>query len=139
MGHRQLSDEEREKLFAPLLRHVRERLNVLSGGDSSLLFALRRKLAKELTYDERSRPADRRKLKHRKYREQGGKCAVCHREMTEQYSELDRFQAPLGYTAENMRLLCHDCHIEEQRSKRYDTLHDSRSCVDVVSRADCCS
>ena len=51
----------------------------LSNGDAGLLFALRRKIYKELTYDERTKPMARRKLKEQKRKEQGGLCPVCHR------------------------------------------------------------
>lgn len=39
-----------------LLNEVRQKLEKLSGGDPELLFAFRRKVAKELTCDERSKP-----------------------------------------------------------------------------------
>ncbi len=49
----------------------------MSHGDPELLFAYRRKLFKELTYDERSKPSVRRRLKAIKRAEQHGLCAVC--------------------------------------------------------------
>jgi hypothetical protein len=63
MGNRQLTPEERERLFAPLIRGVRERLDELSGGDPELRFALNRKLFKDLSYDERGKPMERKALK----------------------------------------------------------------------------
>ena len=42
-----------------LLEEVRARLTSLAGDDSTLLFAYRRKIYKELTYDERGKPAHR--------------------------------------------------------------------------------
>ena len=63
MPNRQLISEELEKLFAPLLPEVRERIVILSGEDKDLQWALHRKLFKELTYDERGKPMQRRKLK----------------------------------------------------------------------------
>lgn len=39
-----------------LLSEIRQRLAALSAGDAELEFALRRKIAKELGYDERSKP-----------------------------------------------------------------------------------
>jgi hypothetical protein len=54
--NRQLTQEEREGLFVPFLADVQARLVELSGGNADLLWALRRKLAKELTYLERSKP-----------------------------------------------------------------------------------
>jgi hypothetical protein len=54
MANRQLTKAELQEVVAPLLTSVRARLVKLSGGDPALLWALRRKHAKELTYDERS-------------------------------------------------------------------------------------
>jgi hypothetical protein len=66
MTNRRLTKEELTELFAPLLSDVRGRLITLSGGDAELLWALRRKLSKELTYDERSKPVQRKMLKLKK-------------------------------------------------------------------------
>lgn len=46
-----------------LLKEVRQRLATLSDGDPLLLFAYRRKVFKELIYDERGKPMVRAKLK----------------------------------------------------------------------------
>jgi hypothetical protein len=67
--NRRLTDEERDHLL-PLLNDVRERLRVLAGDDAELLWALRRKLYKELMYDERGKPMQRRALKTFKRKEQ---------------------------------------------------------------------
>ena len=56
MANRQLTQEELVQMFRPILEEVRARLRDASGGDPQLLWALRRKLAKELTYDERGKP-----------------------------------------------------------------------------------
>jgi hypothetical protein len=63
MGNPQLSREQRAELFAPLFKSVDAQILALSGGDEQLMWALRRKFAKELIYLERSRPAARKKLK----------------------------------------------------------------------------
>ena len=55
-----------------MLAEIRVRLEVFSNGDRELLFAYRRKVFKELTYDERDKPAVRRKLKDLKWKEQRG-------------------------------------------------------------------
>src|SRR5208282_414462 len=60
--NRQLNKDELA-LVKPLLDEIRGRLEVLSGGDRKLLFAYRRKVVKELGYDERSKPVARAKLK----------------------------------------------------------------------------
>ncbi|RYZ13049.1 MAG: hypothetical protein EOO70_08835, partial [Myxococcaceae bacterium] len=64
--NRQLSPTELANLFQPLLDDVRGRLRELAGDDDDLHFALRRKLFKELTYDERSKPMQRQALKRQK-------------------------------------------------------------------------
>ena len=62
MANRQLTPEELEQANA-LLDDIRSKLVALSAGEKDLLFAYRRKIFKELTYDERSKPMVRRKLK----------------------------------------------------------------------------
>ena len=63
MANRQLSSEELANIARPFIAEVRRRLTELSAGDADLHWALRRKLAKELTYDERTTPMERRALK----------------------------------------------------------------------------
>src|SRR2546427_67504 len=53
------------------------RIDTLSAGDPELKFAYRRKIGKELGYDERSKPTIRRALKMKKRKAQDGKCAIC--------------------------------------------------------------
>ena len=83
------------------------------------MFAYRRKLFKELTYDERGKPMARRKLKDQKWKQQRGICAVCKRELPEKYAVLDRLNASDGYTAENTRLIHQQCDVEQQELKGY--------------------
>jgi hypothetical protein len=66
MANRQLTDNERKTLFEPLISEVRERFKDLSKGEDDLLWALRRKLTKELGYDERGKPMHRKMLKLKK-------------------------------------------------------------------------
>jgi len=94
-------------------------LEKLSGGDAQLLFALRRRIFSRLTYDERGAPAIRKKLKERKWKEQRGKCSICGDHLPISGSELDRFDAVLGYTLENTRLVCHDCHRAQQEERGF--------------------
>ena len=108
MANRQLTASELESLFQPLIAEVREKLTRLARGNGELHWALRRKLAKELTYDERSRPADRVKLKAFKREQQNNKCAICSCKLPEKYATLDRLEAMKGYTPENTRLICRD-------------------------------
>jgi hypothetical protein len=65
MANRRLTTPELKKANA-LLTVIRARLLALSGEDPALLFAYRRKIAKQVVYDERSTPMFRRKLKIRK-------------------------------------------------------------------------
>jgi hypothetical protein len=109
MPNRQLTASERAKLFAPLIAEVRSRLVELSAGDEELLWALRRKLAKDLAYDERGTPMHRAVLRLRKRVEQRGRCAICGCELPNPGAVLDRYEAMKGYTDENTRLLCPAC------------------------------
>jgi len=119
-GTRKLSTTELEKA-RQLIEEVRLSLKSLSEGDQELLFAYRRKLAKELMYDERSKPAQRKSLKRRKLIAQDGKCAVCHQPLPPAGlgSVLDRLTAMEGYTDKNTRLLCRDCDLQIQRERAY--------------------
>lgn len=118
MPNRNLSPDELAKARG-LLASVRQGLLDLAGDDKELLFALRRKLYKELSYDERDRPSVRRKLKIFKRQEQGGLCAVCQQPLPASYCILDRRVASLGHTAENTQLICQHCDTEVQRSRGY--------------------
>ena len=119
MANPQLTKVQREQLFAPFFERVKTELQSLSGGDDRLMWALRRKLAKELGYIERSTPAARNKLKARMWSKQSGNCALCNQPMPQKGSELDRTEAYLGYVESNVRLVHHECHIKDQESKGY--------------------
>ncbi len=119
MANPRLTKEQRDELFAPLLKRVLTDLEESSAGDPQLLWAMRRKLAKELMHLERSTPAARNKLKALKRQSQKGLCALCGESMPQKHSELDRFEAYLGYTESNTRLVHHDCHIKDQAKKGY--------------------
>src|SRR5271157_2566655 len=101
MPNRTLTDDERKRLFEPLVNDIRTRLKDLSKGDNDLMWALRRKLTKELGYDERSKPMHRKILKLKKLASQKGRCFVCKEELPEKNSVLDRIEAMRGYTEEN--------------------------------------
>jgi hypothetical protein len=118
MPNRNLDSAEL-KFANDLLADIRKRLDSLADGDPLLLFAYRRKVAKELGYDERGKPGHRGKLKALKWGQQGGKCAECKLEMPLAYSELDRKNAADGYTAENTDLVHAKCHQARQAAKRY--------------------
>lgn len=118
MPNRNLDPNELKRANA-LLAEIRERLVSLAAGDPHLLFAYRRKVVKELGYDERGKPGFRAKLKALKWGQQGGKCAECREAIPLLYSELDRKNAVDGYTAENTDLVCAKCHQARQAAKGY--------------------
>jgi DNA repair exonuclease SbcCD ATPase subunit len=117
-GNRKLTDHERTSVFAPMVADVRAKLRELAGADDGLHWALRRKLAKELTYDERSKPMQRKALKAKKRKEQGGLCPVCSRDLPEKYTVIDRLTAMGGYTPENTQLICAECDLKIQTERR---------------------
>jgi len=119
MGNRKLTSEERDKIFKPLFKRVVFLLKRASNSDEGLLWALRRKLGKEIIYLERGKPMKRRALKLLKWREQNGKCLKCMKRLPESGSVLDRLTAMLGYTQENTRLLCLKCDTKIQRMRKF--------------------
>jgi DNA repair exonuclease SbcCD ATPase subunit len=92
-----------------ILNEVRRLLSEASASDPELLFALRRKVQKELMHDERNKPAHRNRIKRLKRIEQDGCCPVCGGELPAKYAVLDRFEAVKGYTVENTRLIHQKC------------------------------
>ena len=117
-GTRQLTDDER-LVAKKILDDIEKRIGAFAGEDTELFWAVRRYIYKQLTYGERGKPMERKKLKELKWKKQRGICDRCKGELPEKGSELDRRDAMLGYTEENTRLLCHKCHIEEQELKGY--------------------
>jgi len=118
MSNRTLNSDEL-KQANELLTEIRKRLTSLADGDLHLLFAFRRKIAKELGYDERGKPGTRGKLKALKWGQQSGKCAHCDDPMPLKYSELDRKNAVDGYAIDNTELVHANCHQERQAAKGY--------------------
>lgn len=118
MANRFLNDAELEQANE-LLNEIRARLAKLSRADPELLFAYRRKIAKELGYDERSKPPVRRKLKALKRQRQSNLCPLCRKELPDRYAVLDRFVASKGYTEDNTRLICRDCDSKTQAERGY--------------------
>lgn len=118
MANRQLTAAELEQANK-LLVEIRSKLEAMGRGDKDLLFAFRRKVSKELTYDERSKPMARRKLKDKKRKEQRGLCAICRKDLPERYTVLDRLNAADGYTIKNTRLIHRECDAKQQEEKGY--------------------
>lgn len=102
-----------------ILNDTRKAIERAAGTDQALLWAMRRKVYKELVYDERSKPMARRILKMKLFVRQKGLCPGCGNHLPERYSVLDRREAMKGYTAENCRLLCPDCDRKEQERRKY--------------------
>ena len=118
MANRVLSAQEL-KVANKLLQNIRNRLEKLAKGDRRLLFAYRRKIYKELTYDERGKPMHRRKLKLQKWEEQKRKCAECHKKIPLKDSEMDRINGMAGYTLRNIRVVHHACHRRQQETRQF--------------------
>jgi UTP:GlnB (protein PII) uridylyltransferase len=118
MTNKTLSADELQNAHA-LLAQIRKQIDLLAGGDPLLRFAYRRKIVKELGYEERSKPVARAKLKSVKWDLQKGICAHCNETLPMRYSELDRKNAIDGYTVENTELVHAKCHQARQAAKRY--------------------
>ena len=102
-----------------LLNEIRNKIKTIANSDPDLIFAFRRKIRKELMYDERSTPVQRRRLKDLMWEEQKGICSVCGKELPPKYAVLDRAEAIKGYVEENVRLICPDCDKKIQQERRY--------------------
>ncbi len=120
MPTRKLTDEQRSRI-RPLLERVRESLKEMSGDDPELLFAYRRKIAKELNYDERGKPAKRRALRLRKFNSQEGSCPLCGKPLPPSGFDaiLDKLDGMGGYTERNVRLIHRECDLRTQRERAF--------------------
>jgi hypothetical protein len=116
VSNRRLTDSELASANL-LLDGVRQNISDLAGNDRELAWALRRKISKELSYDERGKPMQRKLLKVRLRGKQGDRCASCGSDLPTRGAVLDRLEAMGGYTEANTRLLCPDCdgRIQEER------------------------
>lgn len=112
-------DEEQLRVANGLLDEVRARIAEVSKGDEDLYFAFRRKIGKELTYDERGKPERRKRLKKQLMRDQGGMCADCGQPLEPKGSILDRREAKLGYMKENVELIHPSCDQRRQAARGY--------------------
>ena len=113
-----LTDEERA-IAKDLLDNVRVAVKGAARGDPTLEWALRRYVYIRLGHDERGNPMQRKLLKLNKMIQQEGKCALCGVKLPRRGAELDRLEQTKGYTEENVRLLCHDCHRAEQEKRGF--------------------
>jgi hypothetical protein len=119
MTNPQLTSLQRETLFEPLFALIKSEFERLAAGDPKILWALRRKVTKELSYLERGDPQKRHALKHRKMREQNGDCAICRQDLPKSGAHLDRLNAFDGYTDANTRLVHAGCHTATHKRKNY--------------------
>ncbi len=120
MPTRKLTEQEL-KVANSLLEEFRQSIGRPSRDDPDLRFALRRKIAKELTYNERGKPAQRKKLKLKMLRLQHGLCANCGHPLPllARGAVLDRKDAMAGYTVANVKLICRDCDDKLQESRSF--------------------
>jgi len=119
MPNRQLTKDEIQNIFKPLIHEIREMIIKAAHNNPEMHWALRRKIVKELGYDEKGHPMLRKQLKAQRFKEQKGICDYCHEALPEKYSELDRIEAINGYTFENTRLVHHECHIKKHAGLKY--------------------
>lgn len=119
MANPQLTAEQRDNLFEPLFANTVAELERLSDGDPQILWALRRKLTKELGYLERSDPQRRTALKRRKIQQQKGLCAICRQKLPPSGAHLDRLVAFDGYTDTNTRVIHAGCHDALHKHRNY--------------------
>jgi pyruvate-formate lyase-activating enzyme len=73
-----------------LLEHIREEIHRIAMGDEKLAVQIRRYVSKQLMYDERGTPVERREKKVRLYERQKGLCALCSQPLELKRSELHR-------------------------------------------------
>lgn len=102
-----------------LLDEIRGKIKTLAKNKPDLIFAFRKKIRKELTYDERSKPAQRRKLKELMRKKQKGVCPICRKKLPLKYAVLDRTEAIKGYVEENVKLICPNCDRKIQKRRGY--------------------
>ena len=118
-ANRRLTEKERETA-KDILDQIRQLVEEATQEDIGFAFALRRYIYTRLMHDERGKPMQRRKLKSNKLLEQGGICAECGKQfVVGEEPELDRIDAMKGYTAENVRLIHHECHRRLQLEKGF--------------------
>lgn len=100
-----LTNRQRDSVL-PLLEKLRADIRDLAGGDETIVFQIRRYIAKRLEFDERGTPMQRRKLKDQMWKKQRGLCVECGEELPIRGAELDRVQA-------------HKCHRASQEAKNF--------------------
>jgi len=102
-----------------LIAKIKKEIETLAKNNPEAIFAFRRKIYKELMYDERSKPMERKKLKDKMRKKQKGLCPLCKQELPEKSAVLDRAEAIKGYLEENVRLICPDCDKKTQEARGF--------------------
>ncbi|MDO8452250.1 MAG: hypothetical protein Q7S79_00705 [bacterium] len=118
MSNPQLGETQLEQAHR-LIAKIRKEIEILAKNNPETTFAFRRKIYKELMYDERSKPAERKKLKDKMWKKQKGICPLCKEELLERGAVLDRIKAIKGYKEENVRLICPSCDRKVQEKRGY--------------------
>jgi len=117
---RKLSRDEL-KQASEIIDGVKKRIVELSGDDKYLTFAYLRRVWVQLQYVERGKPVQRKRLKAKLLKTQGGQCAVGRpkHKLPERGAVLDRRNAVDGYVIGNVDLICPDCDVRIQTSLGY--------------------
>ena len=118
MPNRQLTPSERIDA-SKILADIKESISAVSNKDLSLEWAMRRYIYKQLIYEERRPPMERRALKVKLRAKQNGLCPLCGKELPAKGAVLDRIEAMKGYVEENTRLLCPICDTKVQEQRHY--------------------
>ena len=118
MANPQLSQTQLSKA-KKLLNKIRKEIKRLASNNPELIFAFRRKIYKELSYDERDKPIKRKKLKEKIWKKQKGLCSKCKKKLPKNSGVLDRLRAIDGYIEKNVRLICAKCDRKIQEKRGY--------------------
>lgn len=118
MSNPQLNEKQLTQAHR-LIAKIKKEIETLGKNNPQAIFAFRRKIYKELMYDERSKPRERKKLKDKMWKKQKGICLLCKQELPEKGAVLDRTEAIKGYVEENVRLLCPGCDKKIQEGRGF--------------------
>ncbi|MBI5152862.1 MAG: hypothetical protein HZA36_00140 [Parcubacteria group bacterium] len=118
MSNPQLNETQLKQAHR-LIAKVRKWIETLAKNNPEAIFAFRRKIYKELMYDERSKPMERKRLKDKMWKKQNGICPLCRQRLPEKGAVLDRIKAIGGYKEGNVRLICASCDGKVQEERGY--------------------
>lgn len=107
-----------------LLERIRAEIDQIAAGDSMTAFQVRRYIAKQLMYDERGTPTERKIKKALLYERQKGLCGLCGKPMEKKGNDLHRtHETWRGYDVDgpnpNTILLHGECHNRQQEERGY--------------------